>query len=113
MTTDDAGEPAVTEERDPTETDWQKVVHHPQEDDDWPVPLTRFQVLKCAAIIGAVVDGQEGYLAALRDVETFLQSLAAETGTVPYQGRSTGAEGWERVNSWPWPRSGGPRQQPD
>lgn len=102
----------MSEEWDPLETDWQKIVHDPQEDDERPAPLTRFQALKCAAIAGAVVDGHEGYLPALRDVEAFLQSLAAETGRISYRGM-TSTEGWERVNSWPWPRVGGPRPQPE
>jgi hypothetical protein len=102
----------MSAERDPFETDWQKLVHHPQEDDEWLVPLTRFQALKCAAIAGAVVEGHEGYLSALRDVEAFLQSLAVETGRISCQG-TTSTEWWERVDSWPWPRVGGPRPQPE
>lgn len=101
----------MSQELDPLETDWQKIVHHPQEDDDRLVPLTRFQALKCAAIAGAVADGQEGYMPALRDVEDFLESLATEAGPFSYRGTTSAAQRWERVNSWPWPLTGGPRPQ--
>ena len=53
----------MSEEQDPLETDWQKIVNHPQEDDERPVPLSRLQALKCAAIAGAVV-GRPGGLPA-------------------------------------------------
>jgi hypothetical protein len=64
--------------------------------------FTREQVLKCAAIAGAVADGNDRYRQALYDVRDFLATAAAEAVDAPVV--ATSAERWDRVDAWPWPR---------
>jgi hypothetical protein len=60
------------------------------------------QLLKCAAIAGAVADGNDRYRQALYDVRDFLATTAAEAAGEPVSAPS--AARWERVDGWPWPR---------
>ncbi|HEV7824072.1 MAG TPA: hypothetical protein VGP02_04135 [Mycobacteriales bacterium] len=64
--------------------------------------FTSEQVLECAAIAGAVADGNDRYLQALYDVSEFLATAAAESVGAPVV--ATSAERWARVAAWPWPR---------
>lgn len=64
--------------------------------------FTSEQVLKCAAIAGAVADGNDRYRQALYDVRDFLATAAAEAVNAPVV--ATSAVRWDRVDAWPWPR---------
>jgi hypothetical protein len=63
--------------------------------------LTTDQVIKCAAIAGAVADGNDRYRQALYDVRDLLVTVAAEAVGTPVVASS--AERWVRVDAWPWP----------
>ena len=67
--------------------------------DTW---MTSDQVRKCAAIAGAVADGNEQYRQALYDVRDFLATAATEA--LGAHGLVTSAGCWDRVDAWPWPR---------
>jgi hypothetical protein len=64
--------------------------------------FTSHQIRKCAAIAGAVADGNDRYRQALYDVRDFLVTAAAEAVDAPVV--ATSAERWDRVDAWPWPR---------
>ncbi|MCW2569326.1 MAG: hypothetical protein JWN54_3423 [Mycobacterium sp.] len=63
--------------------------------------FTSEQVLRCAAIAGAVADGNDRYRQALYDVRDFLATAAAEALGAPVV--ATSAERWDRVDAWPRP----------
>jgi hypothetical protein len=69
--------------------------------DDGHALLTTDQLLKCAAIAGAVADGNDRYRQALSDVRDFLATAAAEGLGAPVP--ATATERWDRVDAWPWP----------
>ncbi|PQZ55341.1 MULTISPECIES: hypothetical protein [unclassified Microbacterium] len=91
---------------------FQSVTDGPKPGDDEPVRITVRQAQKIAAIMGAVSRGHEGYVNALRDASWFLDCVVAEG--IPGERVPTSmsvAEAWQRVETYPWPRPGKPREQ--
>jgi len=91
---------------------FQSAVDDPRPGDDEPVVLTRRQAQKVAAIMSAVSRGHDGYREALLHASWFLDCAAAES-IGPEVITSTAAEAWKRVDTFPWPRPGKPRPQPE
>ena len=90
---------------------YQALVDAPGPDDDAPVQITSRQALKLAAIAEAVAAGHVGFTDALRAGAWFLQCANAEAPHVGDRMRMSmsAAEAWERVDAYPWPRGGKPR----
>ena len=93
---------------------FQKVTDGPRPEDDVPVQITVRQALKISAIMGAVARGQDSYVTAMQEAAWFLDCAQAEARAQPHmQMSTTAAEAWERVEKYPWPRPGAPREQPE
>jgi hypothetical protein len=91
---------------------YQAITNGPQRWDNEPVQITVRQAQKMSAIMSAVANGHESYVDALRAASWFLDCARAEAEPSGAIGSSmTAAEAWERVDAWPWPRSGKPRSQ--
>lgn len=91
---------------------YQSVTDAPRPGDDNPVQITARQALKIAAIMGAVARGHDSYIPALRECAWFLNCAHTEADPSPHiQTSTTAADAWERVDAYPWPRSGKPRDQ--
>lgn len=89
---------------------FQRTVDGPRHGDDDPVALTVRQAQKIAAIMGAVARGYSGYVDALREASWFLDCVVAEARPERMHASTTAAEAWARVDAWPWPRPGDPKQ---
>lgn len=73
---------------------------------------TKRQALKIGAIMSALARGHDGYRDAVNAASWFLECAAAEADPSPHQKMSTtAAEAWERVDEYPWPPPGNPRDQ--
>lgn len=86
-------------------------VNEPLPGDGLPAHVTRYQALKCAAIIKAYAQGQTGWQQHVHTVSSFLSASAMEaaygTGVIhPSQ-----EETWRLLDALPWPRPGGAQSQ--
>jgi hypothetical protein len=90
----------------------QRKIKKPQAIDNAPTAITHIQAMKCAAIIGAILDGHDGFKEVGGTVIKFLQAAAIEAnGGEPMH--PTSRESWSIIDAAVWPRSGRPRPQPD
>lgn len=79
--------------------------------DELPIPVTRYQALKCAAIITAFTQGQVGWEPHVQKVAHFLMASAMEVTHGKYAISPNSEEDWHDLNELPWPQHGGPRPQ--
>ncbi len=89
---------------------FQKTVNGSHEGDNAIVVVTVRQAQKITAIMGAVLRGHSAYNEALRDASWLLDCAVVEANPGPAQTSLTAVEAWARVEAWPWPRPGGPRE---
>lgn len=90
----------------------QNIINETQAIDNAPTAITHIQAMKCAAIIGAILDGHDGFKEVGGTVVKFLQAAAIEANGGESM-HPTSRESWSIIDAAVWPMPGRPRPQPD
>lgn len=89
---------------------YQELLAEPDELDNLPIEVSRYQAKKCAAIIMAGLEGHITYAEETKNVARFLHAAGFEAGGAPFGTLPRTADDlWQELNALPWPLPGPPK----